>query len=81
MAVDCSNWKQDMLIDLLRSSLESHNAEDLKEAIRVLEKKYKRGRKIVMDEVRKYLEQNAIRIGTDFADVLAETLLGIRVTS
>lgn len=68
------DWGVDMLKSLLRDSLEHRNAEDFKTAVRVIEKKYKRGDRIVMDEVTKYLNQNAVRLGSDFADVLADVL-------
>ncbi len=68
------DWGVDMLKSLLRDSLEHRNAEDFKIAVRVIEGKYKRGDRIVMDEVAKYLKQNAIRLGSDFADVLADVL-------
>lgn len=82
--VDYSEWKQAMLVDLLQDSLENRNAEDFKAAVRALEKKYKknkdpeRAEKIVMNEVRKYLVQNYVRLGTDFANVLSEFLFGQR---
>ena len=75
---DFSGWGIEMLKSLLRDSLENRNADDLKAAIRELDRRDRRN--IVLREVGKYLDRNAIRLGTDFADVLAETLLGIRVT-
>ncbi|MBR3177305.1 hypothetical protein IKF27_00670 [Candidatus Saccharibacteria bacterium] len=68
------NWGPEMLRSLLREGLEHRNAEDFKTAVRVISKKYKKGERIVMDEVTKYLNQNAIRLGSDFADVLAKVL-------
>ena len=74
---DFSGWGIEMLKSLLRDSLEHRNAEDLKAAIRELDRRDRRN--IVLREVGKYLDQNAVQLGTDFADILAEILLGMRV--
>ena len=71
------DWGTEMLKSLLRDSLENRNAEDLKIAIRELDRRNRRN--IVLKEVGKYLDKNAVALGTDFADVLAGVLLGVRV--
>lgn len=79
------DWGPEMLKSLLRDSLEHRNAEDFKVATRALEKKYKKGKdpekgtKIVMNEVRRYLIHNYVKLGTDFAEVLSGFLFGRRV--
>ncbi|MDO4889118.1 MAG: hypothetical protein Q4A25_00260 [Candidatus Saccharibacteria bacterium] len=74
--IDFSSWGIEMLKSLLRDSLENRNAEDLKAAIRELDRRNRRN--ITLREVGKYLDQNTVKLGTDFADALAEFLLGLR---
>ena len=72
------DWGTEMLKSLLRDSLEHRNAEDLKTAIRELDRRNRRN--VILKEVGKYLDKNAVALGTDFAEILAETLLGMRLT-
>lgn len=75
--INFKDWGMNMLKSLLRDSLENRNAEDLKAAIRELDRRNRRN--VIMKEVGNYLDKNAVQLGTDFADVLAEVLLGMRI--